>query len=166
MKSVFLSWFGSVALLAAPVAVVIAFAAPGAVHAQDAETSYWVSLSKDRSNMRVGPGREYRINWVYVRRGLPMKVLRVMGPWRLVQDPDGARGWMLQQFLTRNRTGMVKGGTAEIREDAEGRGRLLWRAASGVVGKIGDCENGWCDFDVDGRKGYVEARKVWGAEAP
>ena len=36
--------------------------------------------------------------------GLPMKVLRMIGGWRLVEDIDGARGWMLAQFLTRTRT--------------------------------------------------------------
>lgn len=134
--------------------------------AQDAEVPYWVSLSKNKSNMRVGPGREYRINWVYVRQGVPMKVLRVMGGWRLVEDPEGARGWMLAQFLSRSRTGIVKGRVTELRENEDGSGRVLWRAAPGVMGAIGECGGGWCQFDVDGRKGYVAARQVWGAEAP
>ncbi len=127
---------------------------------------YWVSLRKQPANLRVGPGREYRISWVYVRQGLPMRVLRVMGGWRLVEDPDGARGWMLAQFLTRTHTGMVKGGEAAIRESKDGSGKLLWRAAPGVVAKIDDCEDGWCKADIDGRKGFIEADKVWGAGAP
>jgi len=45
--------------------------------------------------MRVGPGEDYRINWVYHRAHLPVKVLRVMEGWRLIEDPDGARGWVL-----------------------------------------------------------------------
>lgn len=139
----------------------------GPVHAADDDgVPYWVSLRKPQSNMRVGPGREYRINWVYVRQGLPMKVLRVMGSWRLVQDPDGARGWMLAQFLTRNRTGLVTGDEAPIREGKDGSGRLLWRAGRGVVAKLDECSNGWCKADIDGRKGFIDASKVWGAGAP
>ncbi|MCW1381725.1 SH3 domain-containing protein [Novosphingobium sp. KCTC 2891] len=134
--------------------------------ADDAGVPYWVSLRKEQSNMRVGPGREYRISWVYVRQGLPMKVLRVMGGWRLVEDPAGVRGWMLAQFLTRTHTGMVKGGEAPIRENKDGSGRLLWRAAPGVVAKLDDCDEGWCKADIDGRKGYIEAAKVWGAGTP
>ena len=134
--------------------------------ADDGGAPYWVSLRKDESNMRVGPGREYRINWTYVRKGLPMKVLRVMGGWRLVEDPDGSRGWMLAQFLARTHTGMVKGGVTEMREKADGSGRLLWRLAPGVVGTIGDCGAGWCQFDVDGRKGYAQQAAIWGAGAP
>ncbi len=135
--------------------------------AGDESGPYWVSLRKTETNMRVGPGRDYRINWVYVRQGLPMKVLREMAGWRLVQDPDGARGWVLQQFLTSKvHTGIVKGSVAEIRENKDGSGRLLWRAAPGVVGKIGDCGSGWCKVDIDGRQGYVAQTAMWGAGAP
>ncbi|WP_225207259.1 SH3 domain-containing protein [Novosphingobium huizhouense] len=146
------------------------FASAPARADDDAGVPYWVSLRKQPANLRVGPGREYRISWVYVRQGLPMKVLRVMGGWRLVEDPGGARGWMLAQFLTRQRTGMVKGKPgaepAAIRENKDGSGKLLWRAAPGVVAKLDDCDNGWCKADIDGRKGYVEADKVWGAGTP
>lgn len=141
--------------------------APAAV-AQDSEDGvpYWVSTRKDTANMRVGPGREYRINWTYTRKGVPLKVLRVMGGWRLVEDPDGARGWMLAQFLTRDHTGIVKGSITGLRQNKDGSGPVLWRVAPGVMGKIGDCKAGWCGFDVDGRKGYIKASAVWGAGKP
>lgn len=136
--------------------------------AQDAEDGvpYWVSTAKDTANMRVGPGREYRINWTYVRKGVPLKVLRVMGSWRLVEDPEGARGWILSQFLTRARAGIVKGGITGLRENKDGSGRVLWRVAPGVIGKVGDCDAGWCVFDVDGRKGFAKSSSVWGAGKP
>ncbi|OYU35845.1 SH3 domain-containing protein [Novosphingobium sp. PASSN1] len=132
--------------------------------ADDEGVPYWVSLREQPANLRVGPGREYRISWVYVRAGLPMKVLRMIGGWRLVEDIDGARGWMLAQFLTRNRAATVKGGIAEIRENADGSGRLLWRAEPGVTGKLGDCGPAWCKFDIDGRHGFVAKAAVWGAD--
>ncbi len=145
--------------------------APGAVRAADAQTEgpYWASLRTQPANLRVGPGREYRINWVYLRAGLPLKVLRTMGGWRLVEDIDGARGWMLAQFLARTRTATVKTGTAkgamaEIRENADGSGRLLWRAEPGVTGKLGECGPMWCKIDIDGRRGNVAKAAVWGAD--
>ncbi len=132
--------------------------------ADDENGPYWVSLRGQPANLRVGPGREYRISWVYVRAGLPMKVLRAIGGWRLVEDIDGARGWMLAQFLTRTRTATVKGTVAEIRENSDGSGRLLWRVEPGVTGKLGDCGPVWCKFDIDGRRGYVAKAAAWGAE--
>ena len=140
---------------------------PACLHAaEDGNAPYWASLSKDETNMRVGPGREYRINWVYVRRALPVKVLRVMGGWRLVEDPDGARGWMLAQFLSRTRTALVKGGVTPIRANKDGSGPVLWRAAPGVQATLGDCRDGWCPVDIGGRHGFVAQDALWGAGAP
>ena len=146
--------------------VLAASIAPGTVRAADeqADGPYWASLRTQPANLRVGPGREYRISWVYLRGGMPLKVLRTMGGWRLVEDIDGARGWMLAQFLVRARTATVKGSNAEIRENADGSGRLLWRAAPGVTGKLGDCGAVWCKFDINGRRGFVARTAVWGAD--
>ena len=153
-------------VLAIAVLFTAATAAPPA-YASDPEVPAWASLGKGETNMRVGPGREYRINWTYVRKGLPVKVLREMGGWWLVEDPEGVRGWMLAQFVARKiHTGMVRGQIAEIRENRDGGGRLLWRAAPGVIGRLGACDNGWCAFDIDGRKGFVAQAAVWGAGTP
>lgn len=150
------------------IALALACAAGGTVaRAADDNGRYWVSLRKDQSNMRVGPGREYRINWVYTRLGLPMKVLREMGGWALVEDPDGTRGWMLQQFITSKvHSGVVKGRAAEIRENKDGSGRLLWHAAPGVVARILKCDSGWCRIDIEGRQGYMAQTGLWGAGTP
>ena len=117
--------------------------------------------------MRVGPGEDYRINWRFHRENLPVKVLRVMQGWRLVQDPDGARGWMMARFLKRERGAIVQGRElAEMREKASADSTLLWRLQPGVTGKLGDCADGWCRLDVDGRVGYVRQEPLWGAGNP
>lgn len=146
--------------------LVSVFAGAAPLRAQEAEVPYWVSLSKDETNLRVGPGREYRISWVYVRKGIPMKVLRVMGGWRLVEEPDDTRGWVLARFLTRTRTAIVKGETAAVREKSDGSGRVMWRLAPGVMGRLGACEAGWCHFDMEGRAGFVKQSALWGAGEP
>ena len=117
--------------------------------------------------MLVGPGEDYRIAWVYHRQHLPLKVLRMMEGWRLVQDPDGAQGWVLARLLTRERSGFVAGkDPAELHEQANANSKLLWRLAPGVVGKLGNCSSGWCQFAVGSRQGYVEQALVWGAGEP
>ena len=97
-------------------------------------------------------------------RGGAMKVLRRMEGWRLVEDPDGARGWMLARFLKRDRGAIVKGkGLAEMREKGDDGARLLWRLEPGVSGRLGDCDGGWCRLDLgDGRAGFVAQERLWG----
>ena len=152
--------------IAAGGAALLAMASPAFAQDDDPGVPYWVATAKNEANMRVGPGREYRISWKYVRKGVPLKVLRVMGSWRLVEDKDGSRGWILSQFLTRERAGIVEGSITGIRANKDGTGQILWRVAPGVIGKLGECVGAWCAFDVDGRKGFIRASSVWGAQKP
>jgi SH3-like domain-containing protein len=149
-------------------ALLAALTLAGAAHAADEhQPPYWVSLRANEVNMRVGPGEDYRINWVYHRQHMPVKVLREMQDWRLVQDEDGARGWIMARFLSHERGGVVNGTSpADMHESADDGSRLEWRLAPGVVGLLGDCSDGWCKFDVDGRNGFVRQDAVWGAGAP
>lgn len=142
----------------------VAVASP-AQAADDDGLPYWASLTADVVNMRVGPARDYKIAWVYRRKLLPLRVIRRHEGWRLTEDPDGARGWVLARFLSRKQTAIVRGATAEMRE-RPGAGRTMWRAEPGVVGRVGKCESGWCKFDVVGRVAWIEAVAIWGEGKP
>lgn len=145
--------------------IALALAVPAG--AQDREVPYWATLRADEVNMRVGPGRDYKIDWVYRRAGLPMKVVRLVEGWRLVEDPDGARGWIAARLLSPERGAIVIGkGLTPMREAAAEDAPALWNAQSGVVGRLGECADGWCRFDVRGREGWVRAERLWGAGAP
>lgn len=142
-------------------------AAVAPARAADDGVPYWASLRHREANMRVGPGEEYRVTFRYRREDLPLKVLRVMEGWRLVEDPDGSRGWMLARFLKRDRGAIVRGAKlAEMREAPDGSGRVLWRIEPGVSGRLGDCGQGWCHLDVSGRAGFVRQDVLWGAGKP
>jgi len=145
----------------------IALTLAGPAIAQTREPPYWATLRADEVNMRVGPGRDYKIDWVYRRVGLPMKVVRLVEGWRLVEDAEGTRGWVVSRLLSPERGAIVIGkGLAAMREAASESTPALWSAEPGVVGKLGECSNGWCQFDVNGRKGWVRAERLWGAGAP
>ncbi|MCU0790748.1 MAG: SH3 domain-containing protein, partial [Nitratireductor sp.] len=49
----------------------------------------YVSLKSARVNMRVGPGRDYMVDWMYMKRGLPMEVIQEYDTWRKVRDSEG-----------------------------------------------------------------------------
>ncbi|MEM6494771.1 MAG: SH3 domain-containing protein [Pseudomonadota bacterium] len=133
--------------------------------AQGSETPFWKSLKYDQVRMRVGPSREYPIEWLYGRKGLPVKVVRVREGWSLVQDPDGAQGWIADSQLTATRSVLVIGeGLAPMREEPANTSALRWRAEPGVVGQLLRCREGWCEISVTGRSGWVDAEQLWGDE--
>lgn len=142
-----------------------AVAVPVALAAQDRKVPYWATIRASELNMRVGPSRNYEIDWVYKRKGLPLKVVRVAEGWRLVQDPDGAQGWVVARLLDPDRGGMIIGeGLAPMRAEPSARAKLKWNLEPGVVGRLGDCEAGWCELQVDGHRGWVEAARLWGVD--
>ncbi|WCP12432.1 hypothetical protein sphantq_00831 [Sphingobium sp. AntQ-1] len=144
--------------------VVASLMAAGAVWAGPGKpVPYWASLSQDEARMRVGPSLDYPSNWIYRRRDLPVKVVQVLGLWRKVEDPDGAQGWMHVRLLSDTPTAIVRSEVAPLRESPRDGARALFRAERGVVGRLGDCSGGWCNFDAKGQRGYVKASDVWGA---
>lgn len=135
--------------------------------AQEREVPYWASIKAAQLNLRVGPGRDFPIRWVYRRPGLPLKVVRVHQGWRLVRDPAGDEGWVTANLLSRERGAIVIGrGLAAMREKPSDGARVRWKAEPGVVGMIPDCDEGWCRFEVGGRVGHVRAARLWGAGEP
>ena len=135
--------------------------------AQDRETPYWASMRADKVNMRVGPSPDYRIDWVYQRKGLPVRVIRLREGWRLIEDVDGAQGWVVARLLTPDRGAVVIGeGEAAMRAEPDGTAAIRWKLSPGVVGALGQCENGWCELNVKGHKGWVSEGRLWGDGTP
>ncbi|MDT8280225.1 MAG: SH3 domain-containing protein [Erythrobacter sp.] len=135
------------------------------LRAQERALPYWASLRYDEVRMRVGPSGEYPVDWIYKRKGLPVKVVRVREGWRLVEDPDGARGWIARSQLDPARGAMVVGtGLADVRAEPSSASALNWRAQPGVVASLLRCRESWCEVDIAGRKGWTLRERLWGAE--
>ena len=130
------------------------------------KTPYWASLAAGEVMMRTGPGRNFPAVWLYKRRNLPVKVVKLYrqktSEWRRIQDPDGSEGWVQANLLSDRRTALVVGDTRPMRARPEPSAPILWRAEPGVVGSLSKCSNGWCSLDVNGRAGFVEAAHVYG----
>jgi SH3-like domain-containing protein len=126
---------------------------------------YWASISAGQARMRTGPGRNYPASWFYQRQGLPVQVIEVFPGWRKVRDPEGTDGWMISQLISDRRTAMVKpGDPAEMRAAPNISAKLLFRAEAGVIGVLGNCADGWCRLDVQGKAGFVEENRLWGVD--
>ena len=143
-------------------ALLLATVGPAAAQSSEVEVPYWASISVDQARMRKGPSPHVPVMWEYRRKDLPVKVIARHENWRKVEDPDGTQGWMAARLLSRTRTAIVTGDIRPLREDAKVSAAIAYRAQPGVVGRIGDCKNGWCLFDVQGRKGWIQTEHIWG----
>lgn len=122
----------------------------------------FVSLASDRINVRFGPGRQYPINWVYVRAGLPVTVVAEFDTWRKIRDWEGAEGWVHASLLSSRRTVMIRGDRRELKRTPETDARAILRAEPGVIGELLNCEGDWCHVDIAGRRGWLRRSDFWG----
>lgn len=122
------------------------------------------SLRAGKANVRLGPGRRYPIAWVFVRRGLPVRVIGAFETWRRIRDWQGTEGWIHQSLLSTRRSVIVIEGPKALRRAPSGSSPLVARVERGVIGRPIECKSAWCRVEMQGLRGWIDRRAVWGIE--
>ncbi len=124
----------------------------------------YAALRADEVYMRLGPGKRYPIEWVYKRRGLPMRIEREFEEWRLVRDQENTKGWVHQATLAPRRTGVVIGGEQIMRRDARDDAAPVARLKPGVIVRLRSCDaaSDWCQTQIQDYRGWMKRSEVWG----
>lgn len=126
----------------------------------------FVSLKSSRVNVRVGPGEDYGVAWVFVKPGLPIEVIQEFDNWRRIRDSDGQVGWVFQSLLSGKRTAVVapwQGGEPRpIRASSATEARITAYLEPGVMGEVDRCQSGWCQISGKGFKGWISGDQLWG----
>ncbi len=125
----------------------------------------FVSLKTSEGNVRRGPSLEHRIDWVFTRRNLPLRITAEFDQWRRVEDSDGQGGWIHYSLLSGVRTVLVTEAKTELHLGPDQKTLVTAIAEAGVVGKLGACRRDWCEISADGEEGWVEKIRLWGVEA-
>lgn len=124
----------------------------------------FVSVKGSEARARRGPGQDHRVDWVYKRPGLPLKVTAEYENWRRVEDSEGAGGWMHYALLSPTRTAIVTQDMAELRSAPEEGASVVARAQNGVIARLLECQPDWCRVSADGTRGWVPKAAMWGVE--
>ncbi len=129
----------------------------------------FVTLKSGRVNLRIGPGRNYPVDWMYLKSGLPVEVIQEFDNWRRVRDSDGTEGWVNQSLLSGKRSGIAapwfrgKETTIPMRAQPSDDARLVASVEPGAMGQIDGCDGMWCAMRFAGYKGWVQQNLIWGA---
>lgn len=133
----------------------------------------FVSLKAGRANLRIGPGTEYAVSWLYTRPGLPMEIIQEYDHWRHVRDAQGTDGWIYQSLLSGERTAeaapWMEGRKKDkpvyvmMRSDPAAGASVVAKLEPGVVLKVHECNGDWCSASVEGADGWVAQAEIWGA---
>jgi len=128
----------------------------------------YVSLKFDEVNARGGPGDDYKLQWVYRTRGLPLQVIAETRDWRRVCDPEGGVAWVHRRTVDAPRTVMrVKPEPLPLSRSPRTDSVPVAVLGGRSLAPLDVCRAGWCQIEVQKRKGWVKEGEVWGAsEAP
>jgi SH3-like domain-containing protein len=129
----------------------------------------FASLKSKRVNMRVGPGRQYQVVWMYLKPGLPMEIIQEYDNWRKVRDPEGNEGWILHSLLSGKRTAIIKPwetnkteGLSDMHSKGANSAAIIARLEPGVVAKVEACGSDWCRVEVSEVDGFIPKNDIWG----
>lgn len=122
----------------------------------------FVSMKASEGNVRRGPSLSHRIDWVFKRRDMPLRITAEHGHWRRVEDRDGMGGWVHYSLLSGNRTVLVEQDMLALHVRPDPGAPVSAALELGVVARLGDCDPEWCELRTGGYRGWVPKSRIWG----
>ena len=126
------------------------------------DNNLFVSLRSNEVNLRVGPGNEYPIKYVYKIKAMPLKVLGEYEGWYKVVDKDNDEGWVSKNLTMKARYVIVKNGTQILYKKDDLESNPIFRLEENVVAKLDKCKKNWCKVEVNDKSGWLESKNIWG----
>ena len=122
----------------------------------------FLSLKKDKVNVRYGPSFDSPIKYIYKKKNLPIMKIDEKENFRRIIDFKKNSGWIhLSQLKENNSVIAIKDKILFKKSSIFSKpvanikkGRLL------IVHK---CEKDWCKVETGGLKGWVDKRNLWGS---
>ena len=126
----------------------------------DAEDIF-LSLKKNKVNVRYGPSFEFPIKYVYTKINFPIKQIDKKENFRRIIDIQNNSGWIhisqlkkINSVITLKDKIMFKKSTIFSKPIAKiKKGRLL------IVKK---CKIGWCKIKTEDFVGWIDTKNLWG----
>ena len=122
----------------------------------------FVSLKSSKVNMRRGPGKEFRIDWVYYRKNLPVKIIFEYLRWRKVEDFEGEGGWVHSRLLSGKRFVIVLDSEILLKRKPNKNSPILAVIKKGVIARLISNVGVWSEIAVEGYSGWVRDESIWG----
>ena len=121
----------------------------------------FLSLKKNKTNVRYGPGLDYPIKYIYRKINLPVKLIDKKENMRRVIFLDNNSGWIHRSQLKISNSIIILNEKILFKKPTN-FSEPLARLEKGRLLVIIKCESGWCNIKTDSYTGWVKAKNVWG----
>ena len=121
----------------------------------------FLSLKKDKVNVRYGPSFESPIKFVYKKVNLPIKQIDKKENWRRIIDSKNNSGWIhWSQLKPINSVILLK--DKILFKKPSNFSRPLANIKQGRVLVVKKCDDNWCKVQTENLKGWVDNKNLWG----
>ncbi len=121
----------------------------------------FVSLKKDKVNVRYGPSLESPIKYVYKKINLPIKQIDKKENFRRIIDIKNNSGWIhVSQLKQINSIIPLK--DKILFQEPSNFSKPLAKIKKGRILIVKKCEENWCLIKTSKFKGWIKNTHVWG----
>ena len=125
-----------------------------------AEETY-VSLKKDKVNVRYGPSLDSDIKYVYKKINLPLKQIDKKENFRRIIDLKNNSGWIHISQLKKNNSVITTKNKTLFKEPSS-FARPIAEIKKGRLLIVQKCEQKWCKIKSQNYEGWIKTNDIWG----
>ena len=122
----------------------------------------FLSLKKNKVNVRYGPSFESPIKFVYKKINLPIKQIDKKENWRRIIDLKNNSGWIHWSQLKINNS-IIPLEDKILFKKPTYFSRPIAKIAKGRVIIVQGCEKKWCKIKTGKFKGWIMSNNIWGS---
>ena len=121
----------------------------------------FLSLKKDKVNVRYGPSFESPIKFIYKKIHLPIKQIDKKENWRRIIDFKNNSGWIHVSQLKKVNS-LIPLEDKILFKKPSNFSKPLAKIKKGRVLIIKKCDDGWCKIESNKTKGWIKSENTWG----
>ena len=122
----------------------------------------FLSLKKNKVNVRYGPSFESKIKYIYKKINLPVKQIDKKENFRRIIDLKNNSGWIHVSQLKKVNSIIVLDNKI-LYKKASNFSKPIARLEKGRLLVIKKCEGKWCNITTADYEGWIEAKNFWGS---
>ena len=121
----------------------------------------FLSLKKNKVNVRYGPSLESPIKFIYKKINLPIQQIDKKENWRRIVDSKNNSGWIhWSQLKPINSVITLK--DKIMFKNPSNFSKPLVNIKQGRLLVIKKCDGNWCKVQTDNYKGWIDNTSLWG----
>ena len=122
----------------------------------------FLSLKKNKVNVRYGPSFESPIKYVYKKINLPIKQIDKKENWRRIIDSKNNSGWIHWSQLKKVNSIIPLENKILFRKPSI-FSEPLAKIQKGRVLVLDKCDGVWCKVKSEKFKGWIKTNDIWGS---